>query len=155
MDRRRYPALVVCMILAGLTLSGCAAGARNAPAEQGQPAKVEHISGGDRSRVRLTADAAKRVGITTVTIAAAPAVQGASGAPRSVIPLAAILYDKDGRTWTYTEQQRLSFVPVQVTVARIDGDVATLTAGPAVGTPVVTVGGAELLGAEYGVPGEQ
>ncbi|HEY0373749.1 MAG TPA: hypothetical protein VGC94_03080 [Amnibacterium sp.] len=155
MDRRRYPPLAVCLLLLGSTLSGCASAARGEPAVQGQPSRVEHIPGSDRSRVLLTADAAKRVGITTVPIAAAPTTKGAAGGHRSVIPLSAILYDKDGRTWTYTEQVPLTFVPIQVTIARIDGDLATFTAGPAVGTPVVTVGGAELLGAEYGVPGEQ
>src|SRR5436309_1747240 len=116
MDRRRDPRLAVCLILLGVTLSGCASAARGEPAEQGQPSKVEHIAGSDRSRVVLTADAAKRVGITTVPIAAAPAAKGTDG-PRSVIPLAAILYDKDGRTWTYTEQRPLTFVPVQVAIA--------------------------------------
>jgi hypothetical protein len=48
----------------------------------------------------------------------------------------------------------LTFVPQEVVIARIDGDTAILTSGPAPGTEVVTVGAAELLGAEYGVPGE-
>ena len=71
-----------------------------------------------------------------------------------MIPLAAVLYDKDGKTWTYTTSEPLTFVPQEVVIARIDGDTAILTSGPAPGTEVVTVGAAELLGAEYGVPGE-
>jgi hypothetical protein len=41
-----------------------------------------------------------------------------------------------------------------VAVARIEGDDAILQSGLATGALVVTVGGAELLGAEYGVEGE-
>jgi len=43
------------------------------------------------------------------------------------------------------------FVRTQVRVDRIDGDVALLLDGPPSGTSVVTVGLAELFGAETGV----
>jgi hypothetical protein len=160
MDRRRYAGLAACLALAGLALTGCSA-AEAAPEAPVKPAQVVHIAGSDRSKVVLTADAAQRVGLTTEPITAAPksaaATKTAAGAgPHlSVIPLAAVLYDKDGKTWAYTAPRPLTFVPVQLVIAHIDGDSATLTSGPAVGTRVVTVGGAELLGAEYGVPGEQ
>ena len=38
-----------------------------------------------------------------------------------------------------------------IDVERIDGDVAVVRSGPAAGTPVVTVGAAELWGFEFGV----
>lgn len=158
MDRRRYAGLAACLALAGLALTGCSA-AEAAPEAPVKPAQVVHIAGSDRSKVVLTADAAQRVGLTTEPITAAPkaaaGTKTAAGAHLSVIPLAAVLYDKDGRTWAYTAPRPLTFVPEQLVIAHIDGDTATLTSGPAVGTRVVTVGGAELLGAEYGVPGEQ
>jgi hypothetical protein len=42
-----------------------------------------------------------------------------------------------------------------ITVTEIDGTTALLSAGPAVGTAVVTVGAAELLGTEYDISGEE
>jgi hypothetical protein len=48
----------------------------------------------------------------------------------------------------------LTYVREEVTVADIDGDSAILSSGPDVGAVVVTVGAAELLGAENGVAGE-
>jgi hypothetical protein len=41
-----------------------------------------------------------------------------------------------------------------VTIARLDGDRAYLSDGPAPGTQVVVVGAPELLGVELGVEGE-
>jgi hypothetical protein len=153
MDRRRYPRIAVCLLVVGLALSGCASRATARSGEPGQPARVRSIAGSDRSQVILTTDAAKRVGIRTEPILAAPVATGSSPR-RSVIPLAAVLYDKDGKTWTYSASKPLTFVREAVVIAHIDGERATLSSGPAVGTLVVTVGGAELLGAEYGVPGE-
>ena len=155
MDRRRHPLLALCLVVAGFSLTGCAGVAEAASGEPHAPSEVRPIQGSGRSQVTLTADAAKRVGIRSEPITAAPANAGASGPGRSVIPLAAVLYDKDGRTWTYTVPKPLTFVPEQVVIAHIDAETATLSSGPAVGTLVVIVGGAELLGAEYGVPGEQ
>ncbi len=133
------------LLLAGL-LGGCAATAKEVPEES--PAQVEPIAGSDRSQVILTEEGAGRVGIQTQSVGVAADGTG------SVIPLAAVLYDKDGKTWTYTTSEPLTFVPQEVVIARIDGDTAILTSGPAPGTEVVTVGAAELLGAENGVPGE-
>ncbi len=70
---------------------------------------------------------------------------------RGVIPYAAVLYDPQGKTWTYTNPGPLTFVREPITVDRIEGDKAFLSDGPAPGTLVVTVGAAELFGAETGV----
>jgi hypothetical protein len=43
------------------------------------------------------------------------------------------------------------FVRSPITVVTIEGNRAVLSAGPAAGTQVVTVGAAELLGTEYEV----
>ncbi len=133
------------LLLAGL-LGGCASTPE--AATEDNPAQVEPIAGSDRSQVILTEEGAGRVGIQTQSVGVAADGTG------SVIPLAAVLYDKDGKTWTYTTSEPLTFVPQEVVIARIDGDTAILTSGPAPGTEVVTVGAAELLGAENGVPGE-
>lgn len=72
---------------------------------------------------------------------------------RKVIPYAALIYDADGGTWIYVEDDPATrtFVRYPVTVDFIDGDLVVLTEGPPAGTKVVTVGGQELFGAETGV----
>ena len=75
----------------------------------------------------------------------------ASGAASIAIPYAAVLYDPDGATFTYTSPEPLVFVRQDITIDRIDGDLAYLTEGPPSGTAVVVVGAAELFGTELGV----
>jgi hypothetical protein len=136
--------LIVCPV--GGLLSACSA-TPVAAAPDAEAAQVEPIPGSTRSQVILTEESAHRVGIETVAVAS-----NAAGAQQ--IPLSAVLYDNEGHTWTYTNPEPLTFVPVELTIDAIAGDDATFHTGPAVGTSVVTVGGAERLGAEYGVPGE-
>jgi hypothetical protein len=77
--------------------------------------------------------------------------QPGSGAPRKVIPYSALIYDEHGKAWTYTSPGALVFVREPVEIEYIEGDSVVLTEGPAVGTPVVTLGAAELLGVESGI----
>jgi len=110
-----------------------------ASASDREPAQVEPIKGTGLNRVTLSADAAKRLGIRT-----APA-------GGNVIPYAAVLYDPEGQTFTYTSPERLVFVRRPITVDRIDHGRAFLSRGPPSGTAVVTVGSQELFGTEYEV----
>jgi hypothetical protein len=146
------------LLTAAIGLTGCGnTRADSTPASVAGPARLEPVSGTDRDTVILTQEAASRLGIRTEPVRPAPpAANGAGAAARaqSVIPLAALLYDRNGATWTYTITQPLAYVRVVVTVVRVDGEQAVLESGPEVGTQVVTVGAAELLGAEYGVPGD-
>jgi hypothetical protein len=59
------------------------------------------------------------------------------------------MYDTNGDTWTFTNPKPLVFVRQKVVVEDIDGDRVILSEGPAAGTMVVTVGAAELMGAEH------
>ena len=134
------PSLIVTTLLVALSLTACGgSGDEGAP---DSPAAVEQISGTDLNRITLTAEAAKRLDVHTVA--------ARSNGKRTVIPYAAVLYDPDGRTWTYTSPKQLVFVRKDIDVDRIDGDEAILTAGPSTGTQVVTVGADELWGVEYG-----
>ncbi|HEX9617746.1 MAG TPA: hypothetical protein VGA03_10045 [Anaerolineales bacterium] len=75
-----------------------------------------------------------------------------TGTLQKVIPYAALIYDTEGNTYVYVkEPNALSFVRQNVTVDFIKGNLAYLTEGPAVNTEIVTVGVAELYGAETGV----
>jgi hypothetical protein len=124
---------------AALVLAGCASTAADPTSEA--PAKVEPVPGAGVSRLTLTQDAVDRIGIKTE-----PAGK--------TIPLSAVFYDNDGKTWAFTNPEPRVYVRQPVTIASVAGQVATLKDGPPPGTAVVTVGGAELLGAEYGVEGE-
>jgi uncharacterized protein YceK len=131
--------VIVIVAIASLLISGCGAGVSETTTEEG-PAQVEHLEGAEPTRVTLTEDAAKRLDIQTV------AVRG--NGERIVIPYAAILYDTEGNTWIYTNPEPLIFVRSPITVDRIEGEEAFLSAGPPSGTAVVTVGATELFGSE-------
>lgn len=73
------------------------------------------------------------------------------GAPRKVVPYAAVLYGVNGETWVYGNPEPLVFVRYPITIDYIVGDRAVLSEGPEAGTAVVTVGAAELFGTETGV----
>jgi hypothetical protein len=109
------------------------------------PATVEEISGSELSRITLSARAVERLGIET-----APVERELGGL---TMPYSALLYDSEGRTWTYTNPEPNVFVRHELVVDRIEGDVAVIEDGPPEGTAVVTIGAAELFGTETGVGG--
>jgi hypothetical protein len=73
------------------------------------------------------------------------------GEKRRIIPYAAVLYDARGNTWVYTNPEPFVFVRAAIRIETIVGDDVLLAEGPPAGTAVVTVGGGELFGAEFGV----
>jgi hypothetical protein len=142
------------LIAAALIIIGVIAWSWAAPskgeadtASHDEPATVEHIEGSDISRVILTQKAAERLDIQT----AEARDEKVNGATKRVIPYSAVMYDSAGATWTYTNPEPLVFIRQAITIEQISGDVAILTEGPAVGTKVVSVGGAMLYGTEFGV----
>jgi hypothetical protein len=100
--------------------------------------------------VTLIEKAAERLGIETVAVAEANDVrEGSSGS--LAVPYGAILYDAEGSSFVYTVAGPLSYVRAAITVDYVEGDRAILSDGPPVGTDVVSVGVAELYGAETGL----
>ncbi|RZL88358.1 MAG: hypothetical protein EOP82_23290 [Variovorax sp.] len=67
---------------------------------------------------------------------------------KKVVPYSAVYYDGKGAAWVYVNTKPLTFERQRVNVERIVHDVAILSGGPAVGTPVVTVGASLLFGTE-------
>ncbi|MDH5224652.1 MAG: hypothetical protein OEW46_07760 [Actinomycetota bacterium] len=130
------------LILAGLLVPACASVAEEEEALK-QPATLEEIEGTDVSRITLTKEAAVRVDIE-----ADPVVASGSG---TSIPYAAVFYTADGKTWTYTSPEPLTFVRVPIVVDRIRGERAFLSDGPPLGMEVVTQGASELYGTETDV----
>jgi multidrug efflux pump subunit AcrA (membrane-fusion protein) len=133
--------------LAALCTAGCAATATPGTGVVYAPDRVVHVST-NLNRVILNAQSADRLGIVTKP------VLRLAGSGVSVVPVSSVLYDKDGGTWVYTDLSAFTYVRAAVVLGPIDNDMWELTSGPAPGTEVVTVGGAELLGAEQGVEGE-
>jgi hypothetical protein len=136
-------------LLAALVVAGCGNAAKfdNEAASDEGPSRLEPVKGSDFPRVVLTAQAARRIGITMSQVRATAARER----DPAVIPYAAIIYDAEGHAFTYTSPSRLTYVRTPIRVARAVGPFAILSAGPPPGTRVVTVGAQELLGVEYGV----
>jgi hypothetical protein len=130
------------LAIAALALGACNSGTSAAP-------KVEAITIEEQDSglkvLTLSEKAADRLGVATAEVAG-------SGSDLTV-PYAAIVYDAKGATWTYVASQPLVYMREQVTVETIEGDVVHISAGPPIGTLVVTTGAAELYGAEIGVGG--
>lgn len=135
----RSAALPILIALA--VLAGCGGSA----AEGGQPptAQMERVGHPGVLSVVLSPLGAQRIGIKTA--AAARAGQGTA-----VVPYSALLYQPDGSSVIYTVTGPLTYTLATVNVSSMQGDQVYLT-GLAPGTPVVTVGGEELLGVQDGV----
>jgi len=146
----------LCLVGLGMTACGTGTAEYGEIGQQG-PAQVAHVAGTEITRVTLTAEAARKLGVRTATVAGAaqPALSDdAATAPEITVPLDAVIYDKDGTTWVYTVAGPNTFQRQAVSIARVTGDSVVLKSGPRPGTRVVTVGAEELLGAELGVGGE-
>jgi hypothetical protein len=74
--------------------------------------------------------------------------QPGSGAPQKVIPYAAVIYDYQGKAWTYVNSEPQTYVRHALDIEYVQGDIAVLKEGPAPGTQVVTAGAPELMGVE-------
>ncbi len=141
--RKLYRGMVVVLLATCLLVSACGQAAEPAAKEE-HPVTVEQLEGQEPTREILTEDAAKRLDIQTAQAHEADV----SGAKRTVIPYAALIYDTEGATWVYLNPEPLTFVRHPVTVADIKGDQAFLSDALPSGSSVVTVGVAELYGAE-------
>ena len=108
-----------------------------------EPMTLEPVEGTEFSRVILTAKAAERVGIETVEVM--------SNGKKKTVPASAVWVGVNGEEWVYTAPEPLVFVRAVIDIDRYEGDVAVLSAGPATGTQVVSVGVPELIGSEFGI----
>jgi len=141
MTRHRW--LITGFAVAALALGACNSPTSTAPKVEAITMEEDESSG--LKTLTLSEKAAQRLGVETAEV-------GAAGSGTSV-PYAAIVYDAQGKTWTYVNEQPLVYKRAEITVDDISGDTARLSAGPPAGTQVVTTGAAELYGAEIGVGG--
>jgi hypothetical protein len=107
------------------------------------PAKLEPIKGTDVQRVVFDAEAAERVGLKTAPIR--------QDGQETVLPYDAVIYGADGKTYTYTAPEPLTYVRQEIDIDHVAGDSVMLSDGPPTGTEVVTVGAAEVYGTEFEV----
>jgi hypothetical protein len=139
-----WRSVLVLASAASLSLAGCAAvKSESAPAGEA-PASLEKV-GSDLNKLTLTEKAVERLGLTTEKV-----TKGKGGLE---VPYAALVYDGAGKTWVYTAPEPRTYIRAAVTVDQITGDKVQLRSGPAAGTDVVTLGAAELFGAEFGTKG--
>jgi hypothetical protein len=135
--KRIHLFLLMLMMAASLQLAAC--GPKSATIEKINPSTLEEIDGSDLKRVILTQKAAERINLQTVPV---------SGL---VVPYSAVIYDTEGNTWIYTNPAPLTFVRASIVIDHIEGDQAFLSQGLESDAPIVTVGVAEIYGAETGV----
>jgi len=142
-------------VLAAITAgaSGCSeAGASNEenpetavtvqePAEEGQPA-----------RITVSERAEQRLGLRTEPVRP---LTGQPGGATEVIAYSAVVYDEDGKSWTFSAPSPRTYIRVPIVISSITGQTVQLKSGPPVGTQVVVVGAPELVGAEAGISGEE
>lgn len=152
MTGRELVAAVGLVVTLGLT--GCSATTEALGEASDEAAELTPVKGSDLSRITLTEEAYDRLAIATEPVR--DGIGRGTSAPtvRFAMPAAALLYDAEGGTWVYVLEGDRTFRRAPVSIARLDGDVAFLSDGPAPGTDVVTVGAPELLGIELGVEGE-
>lgn len=139
---RTHWAFAVGLLLVALVATGCG----EAPSDEhviDDPVHVEEIAGADVAHVTLTSGAARRLDITTAEVTTA--------GDMTAVPNAAVIVDEHGDFWVYTNPDPLAFERAQIQIDHEDAEMAYLTDGPPVGTQVVTLGAAELYGAERGI----
>ncbi len=154
----KRPASLASAAAAVALLTGCSVASAH---EDPPPATVKSIPGSAVKQLLLTQQAIHRLGIATVAVRTTQApthlpipLHGRPGTYRA-IPYSAVVYDNDGSTWAFVNTAPRTFVRQRITVGAIQGSTAVLTAGPAAGAMVVTVGAPELLGTEYNISGEE
>jgi hypothetical protein len=128
--------------MAVLLLPGCAKSAEQKHVIK-EPVTIEKDEASGLGRLTLTEKAAERIGIETVTV---EEVDG-----RSVVSSDAVIVDASGNRYVYANPEPLLFTREPISVENENDGLAWLTDGPPAGTRVVTIGAAELHGAETGI----
>ncbi|KPV48350.1 hypothetical protein SE17_38530 [Kouleothrix aurantiaca] len=136
--------MAVALLAAALLMSACGA-APEAATDEAKPVTVESLTGASEpTKETLTEDAAKRLDIQTAAVSEADL----AGVKHTTVPYASVIYDTEGATWVYLNTEPNTFVRHGITVNDIQGDTAFLADTLPAGSSVVTVGVAELYGAE-------
>lgn len=136
--------VAVAVAAAGMVTAGCQE-AEPAATESYHPSSVGEADESGAHEVSFTRRGADRAGLHVTQVRQ----DGAA----TVVDYAALIYDPTGQVWVFTSVGPRRFVRVPVAVDHIDGGQVWLADGPAAGAEVVTVGAAEVYGAELGIDG--
>jgi len=107
--------ILVFLTTLALVVGACAQSSEPETTSDEGPAHIEDIAGSEVKRVTLTDEAADRIGVQTVPVAAADG-------GRVKVPSATVLFDQQGRTWVFTEPEHDVFVREPVTVIGTNGE---------------------------------
>jgi hypothetical protein len=141
--RGRLLAVGLVAVAAALPLSSCTE-VETDTAEGYEPAELHPVKGNDDVvRVTFTKEGAERTGLRTGEIE--------RSAGQKSVAYSALIYDTEGKTYVYTSPKPLTYLRAPVEVVRVQGNRVLLSDGPPAGTPVVTVGTAEVYGTELEV----
>jgi hypothetical protein len=134
------------LLVSGLYVTACSGDSGPAATEDAPPASLEDVPGQpDIKLITLTDEAMERIGLETAEV---KVQTGADGATQRVVPFASLIYDPEGATFVYVNDEHAQFMRAPVTVVRINGDDVLVSDGPSAGDTVVTVGAAQLYGVE-------
>jgi hypothetical protein len=110
-----------------------------------EPATLESVEGADVTRVTFTAEGARRTGLQTARVR--------QRGRHRIVPYTALIYDGAGKAYVYTSPRPRTFLRAEVQVGRIQSERVLLVDGPPAGSDVVTVGAAQVYGAELEIAG--
>jgi hypothetical protein len=102
------------------------------------------------NKVTFTEKAMERAAVKTAPLQEGKIDGTENAGPRPFVPYSALMYVPTGETFIYTSPAPRTFVRQPVNVDYIANDVVVLKDGPPKGTQIVTVGAAEIFGAEVG-----
>ena len=135
-------------------LAGCSSAVGSESETAADPAvRVVSGDGSHPARVTLSEQAERRLGVETAAVERASATSGAGA--RLTMPYAAVVYDANGKAWAFTAVSPRTYQRAPLGIVSVHDEVVILRKGPTAGTEVVTVGAAELVGAEAGISGEE
>ena len=139
-------AVLGCVVAVAVATSAGCAEIESVTAEPYEPAALESTGPDKPARVILTEEAVERVALQTTEVKAL--------GKDLTVDHAALVFDKAGKPWVFSVVGPRTYVRATVTIKEVQDNVVTLSAGPPVGTQVVTVGAIELWGAELGIAGK-
>ena len=122
-------------VLAAITVgaSGCSeAGASNE--ENPETAVTVEETGEEVQPARLTVSerAEQRLGLRTEPVRP---LTGQAGGATEVIAYSAVVYDADGKSWTFSAPSPRTYIRVPIVISSITGQTVQLKSGPPVGNP--------------------
>jgi hypothetical protein len=143
--RHTYALAMSFVAIIGLQLAGCSKSPTYHKVEPFSKQKEDGIT-----KVTFTEKAMERAAVKTAPLQEGKIDGKENAEPRPFVPYSALMYVPTGETFIYTSPKPRTFVRQPVNIDYIAKNVVVLKDGPPRGTEIVTVGAAEIYGAEVG-----